>query len=154
MSLPIYKQIDVLPDKVEEFHHLLHKDMNLKSPVVINLKKLNLNQQRECMGIIENFYMTHQLSYQYPYPVYLATDHEKTMTEMPSIKDLKNLPKFFQHKDVKLNVKESHLAHKNHLIQIEISNTDSEKTKESILNLLILNSSPSSPKVNMTNGRK
>ncbi len=132
MTLPIYKQIDVFPDKVDGFHHLLNKEMNLKSPVVINLKKLNLDQQRECIGIIENFYMTYQLSYHYPYPVYLAMDHERTITEMPSINEIKNLPKFFHQKDVKLNVKESHLAQKNQLIQVEISNTDTQKAKEAI----------------------
>jgi hypothetical protein len=132
MSLPIYKQIDILPDKIDGIHHFLHEQINLKTPIIINLKRLNLDQQRECIGIIENFFMTRGLSYHFPYPVYLVMDHERTISEMPSVRDVKNLPKFFNQKEVKLNVKESYLSQKNHLLQVEISNTDSQKAQTEI----------------------
>lgn len=104
----------------------------MKHPVVMNLKLLDMDQQRELIGLIENFYVSHNISYKFPYPIYLMTDHEPTITKMPTVKLAEELPKFFTQKESKMNVKETHLVGKNRLLQQEIKNSDSLATQNSI----------------------
>jgi hypothetical protein len=132
MSLPIYHHINVLTIQLEDLKNFLHEDMNLKQPVALNLKQLDLEQQREVVGLIENFFSTNNHSYKYPYPVYLITDQERTITNMPTVKRPEELPRFFNQRDTKINLKESHLLGRNELIQQEIKNTDTEATNLNI----------------------
>ena len=132
MSLPIYQHINVRTIQLDDLRNFLHKEMNLKHPVALNLKHLDLDQQREMIGLIENFFSTHNLSYKYPYPVYLVMDHEPTITQMPSAKSLEQLPKFFTQKESKMNVKESHLVDRNRLLQQEVMNADAHAIQENI----------------------
>src|SRR5690606_33710468 len=117
MSLPTYHQIQLKSASLEDLEQLLNLEMNLKHPVVFNLKNLDLDQQRDVIGLIENFFTTQKRSYKYPYPVYLISDHEKSITLVPLLKDSKELPKLFENRESKMNVKESHLASRNKLLQ-------------------------------------
>lgn len=132
MSLPIYQHINVRSIQLEDLKIFLHEDMNVKHPVALNLKELEQEQQREVVGLIENFFSTNNLSYKFPYPVYLVTDHDSTLTNMPTVRKPEELPRFFNQKETKMNVKESHLIGRNRLLQQEIRNTDSEATQENI----------------------
>ena len=134
MSLPIYQHINVRIIQLEDLKNFLHRDMNMKHPIALNLKHLDFDQQREMIGLIENFFVTSGLSYKFPYPIYLIMDHEKTITQMPAVRTLEELPKFFSQKESKMNVKESHLINKNKLLQQEIKNSDAEVTQTNIDN--------------------
>lgn len=132
MGLPIYQHINVRTIQLEDLKNLLQKEMNSRHPVALNLKHLDLDQQREMIGLIENYFATSNLSFKFPYPVYLVMDHEKTITQMPSVKNLEELPRFFAQKESKMNVKESHLLERNKLLQQEISNVNPEEAHEEI----------------------
>lgn len=132
MSLPIYQHVNIRALQLEDLKNFLHPDMNLKHPVALNLKHLDPTQQLELIGLIENYFVTENLSYKFPYPIYLIMDHENTVTHMPSVRSVEELPKFFTQKETKMNVKESHLIGRNKLLQQEIRNADSEVTQNNI----------------------
>lgn len=124
MSLPIYQHINVRSTQLDDLKNFLNRELNLKHPIVLNLKHLEFDQQREMIGLIENFFVSHNISYKFPYPIYLLSDHESTITQMPSVKQTEELPRFFAQKESKMNVKESHVIGKNRLLQQEIKNAD------------------------------
>ena len=124
MELPKYKNISITDFENTEIDHFLEKDINLHSPIALDVKKINFEQQRELIGLIENFFFQHNISYLFPYPVYLISDHDQTMTRMPLVKNTSELPRFFSHKETKINIKESSVLDKKKLLQIEISNAD------------------------------
>ncbi|WPU64046.1 hypothetical protein [Peredibacter starrii] len=131
MSLPVYQHINLKTGSLDELNAILNQELNLKHPVTIGLKALDLDQQRELIGLIENYFVSHNLSYKFPYPVYLISDHEASITKVPLVKKQDELPKFFTQRDSKMNVKESHLAGKNKLLQQEVRNSDaSSNTKD------------------------
>lgn len=132
MSLPIYQHINIRTFQLDDLKNFLHREMNLKHPVAINIKHLEFDQQREVVGLIENFFETNNLSYKFPYPIYLVMDHQKTITQMPSVSSVEELPKFFNQKESKMNVKESHLIGRNRLLQQEIKNADTEVIQTNI----------------------
>lgn len=124
MSLPVYQHINLKTGSIEELGNLLHPDMNLKHPVVFNIKTLDLDSQRDSIGMIENFFVSQNLSFKYPYPVYVLSDHEESITRLPLVQELQKLPKFFGQRESKMNVRETHLASKNKLLQQEVKNND------------------------------
>lgn len=124
MSLPVYQTINLRTSNLEELNSILRGDMNLKHPVVLNLKNLDFDQQREMIGLIENFFVSANLSFKFPYAIYLITDHEPSISKMPLFQDQTQLPKFYSQRESKMNVKESHLAGKNKLLQQEVKNSD------------------------------
>ena len=132
MSLPIYQHVNIKTIQLEDLQNFLNPEMNSVHPVALNLKQLDLEQQREIVGLIENYFSTNNYSFKYPYPVYLIMDHEKAITHMPSVKTVEELPKFFGQKESKMNVKESHLIGRNKLLQQSIKNIDSEQIQENI----------------------
>lgn len=132
MSLPIYQHYNLRSASLDDLSTLLSPELNMKHPVVMNLKFLDLDQQRELIGLIENFYVSHNISYKFPYPIYLMTDHEPTITKMPTVKVNEELPRFFTQKESKMNVKETHLVGKNRLLQQEIKNSDSLANQNSV----------------------
>ncbi len=134
MSLPVYQQYNIKSASIEEMKTLLSGDMNLKHPVVINLKALGLEEQREAIGYIENFYYSNNLSFKFPYPLYLVSDHEDSITRIPLVKEQSLLPKFYSQRDTKMNVKESHVIGKNKLLQMEIKNSDASAVQQDIEN--------------------
>lgn len=134
MSLPNYHHINVRSAQLEDLNSYLNPEMNSKHPVTLNLKHLDLDQQREMVGLVENFFSTNNLSFKFPYPVYLISDQEKTITQMPIVKSTEELPRFFNQKDSKMNVKESHLLNRNRLLQQEIENADADYIQTSINN--------------------
>ncbi len=125
MSLPYYHHIHVKSASLDELDALLRPDLNLRQPVAIHLKALTLDQQRESIGLIENYFASQNLSYKFPYPLYLVTDHERSIAKIPLARKQEELPKFFVQKDSKMNLKEAQLAAKNKLLQQEIRNSDS-----------------------------
>ena len=124
MELPKYKNILITDFDTTVIDHFLKKEMNLHTPIAIDIKKINLEQQRELIGLIENYFFQQNSSYLFPYPIYLISDHDQTMTRMPLVKNTSELPRFFSHKEAKINIKESSVLDKNKLLQIEISNAD------------------------------
>jgi hypothetical protein len=125
MSLPVYQVIQVKTSSLEDLNEILKKDMNLRHPVVMNLLALDLDSQREFIGLIENFFVSENISFKFPYAVYLVTVHEPSISLMPVVPSMDKLPKFFQQKEGRMNVKESHLAGRNKLLQQEVANADS-----------------------------
>ncbi len=129
MDLPKYKQIALTAFKPEELELFLHKEINFSSPITIDIKKLTLDQQKEILGFIQNFIMQINGSYLFPYPIYLISDLDPAMASMPIVKEIDQLPRFFSHKDSKINVKESQLLNKNKLLQKEIINSDFQQNQ-------------------------
>lgn len=134
MSLPVYQNINLKSASHEDLGHILNQDLNLKHPVSINLKALDLEQQREVIGLIENYYASKNLSFKFPYPIYLISDHEPSISKISLLQDLQELPKFFSQRDSKMNVKESHLAGKNKLLQQEVKNSDASANIKDVAN--------------------
>ena len=134
MDLPIYNHLTINSVQIDDLKSILHKEINLNHPVVFHLKSLLLDEQREIIGLIENFFDRNNISFKFPYPVYLVTDHEKTITHMATVKKTQHLPEFFSQKVTKLNIKESHIVSKNKLLQYEIKNVDSQLSEEQIQN--------------------
>lgn len=132
MDLPTYKHVNIKSIQMNELIKLLQADINFTNPVALNLKELDLDQQREIIGLIENFFVTSNLSFHYPYPVYLVVDHEKSITQMPTVKTTVELPRFFTQRETKLNIKENYLLAKNKLLQQEIHNTDDQESRKNI----------------------
>jgi hypothetical protein len=132
MALPIYHSIIIKDLHIEGLAGILDLQMNTKHPVVLNLGQLEFDQQREAIGLIENFFTTNNASFLFPYPIYLITDHESSITKMPTVKTTGQLPRFFMQKDSRINIKETHLLKKNSLLYQEIKNTDSIQIKEFI----------------------
>lgn len=129
MSLPVYLQVNFKSSALEEITGLLHTEMNLRHPVVFNLKSLDTDQQREVIGIVENFFVSNNISYNFPYPVYVLSDHEASISRLPIVSDQSELPKFFSSRDNKMNVKEAHLSNKNKLLQQDILNSDASSNQ-------------------------
>lgn len=134
MSLPVYQTINVKSAALEDLKAFLGQDMNLKHPVVINLKTLDLDQQRELIGLIENYFVSHNLSFKFPYPIYVISDHERSITKIPLVNKNEDLPKFYSQRESKMNVKESHLIGKNKLLQLEVRNSDSGANEKGMVN--------------------
>lgn len=124
MSLPFFHTYNMKSSSFEELSSILTPELNLRYPVVINLKALDKDQQRETIGLIENYFVSNNLSYLFPYPVYIITVHESSISGLPLVRSADELPRFYQSREGKMNVKESHLAGKNKLLQLEIHNTD------------------------------
>jgi hypothetical protein len=130
MGLPFYHIYNVRSPSFEDISHLLTPDLNLKFPVVFNLLAIDRDQQREIIGLIENFFVSANISYLFPYPVYILTEHESSISSLPLVRSMRELPKFYQQREGKLNVKENHVAEKNRLIQQEIKNYDAAETQK------------------------
>ena len=134
MSLPVYQHINLKSGSIEELANLLFADMNLKHPVVFNLKSLDLDGQRDSIGLIENFFVSQNLSFKFPYPIYVLSDHEESITKLTLVREVNQLPKFFTQRESKMNVRETHLAGKNKLLQQEVKNNDALANTENIEN--------------------
>lgn len=124
MSLPIYQTINIRSAAIEDLQNMLTGELNLKHPIVLNMKHLKVDDQRELIGLIENHFVTSGISFKFPYPVYVLTDHESTISGLPLVRSQEELPRFFGQKDNKMNVKESALIAKNKLLQQEVRNGD------------------------------
>ncbi|MBY0517991.1 MAG: hypothetical protein K2P81_13870 [Bacteriovoracaceae bacterium] len=130
MNLPIYQILPIKSADLHEIASLLHEDLNLKRPVVFDLLTLSKDDQREVIGIVENWYYTHQASWRFPYPVYFISVFGESLGHIPVVSELKKLPKFFNQKENKIGVKESQVVDKNRLLQQEVKNADPQQTTE------------------------
>ncbi len=124
MTLPTYQHLNLKTSSLEELESVLDTGMNLRHPVVLNLKALSLDQQREAIGLVENFFVSNNVSFRFPYSIYVVSDHEPSITRLSLIDDVTKLPKFYAPRDSKINVKETQLAGRNKLLQQEVKNTD------------------------------
>ena len=124
MNLPIYQLVQIKNADLIKVSELLSEDMNLRRPVAFVVNTLNRDEQREVIGVIENWFETHQASWRFPYPVYIVSELTDAIGNIPVAKELKELPKFFSVKDTKITVKESQVLDRNKLIQQEIKNSD------------------------------
>ena len=132
MNLPIYQQVTFRHYSIEELEGLLAPDLNVKHPVVLNLKGLEHDHQREYIGVIENYYDTNRISYKFPYAVYIVADHEPSITNMPLLSRLEDLPRFYLQKEAKVNSKENQLLSKNRLLQLQLKNTDATEVGDQL----------------------
>ena len=57
MSLPVYQQIMIKSTSPEEVTALLDPDINLRHPVVLNIKSMDMEEQKEIIKLIENFFV-------------------------------------------------------------------------------------------------
>ncbi len=130
MNLPIYQIINVKSADLIEIAELLHEDLNLRRPVAFVLKTLSLDDQREVVGVVGNWYETHQASWRYPYPVYFVSDLAEAVGHIPIVNDTSALPRFFHQKDAKITVKESQMLDRNRLLQQEVKNADPHQMAE------------------------
>jgi hypothetical protein len=132
MSLPVYRHIHVRTDSIDDLVALLSPDLNVKNPVAFHLVTLNLDQQKEMVGIIENYFDTENVSFKFPYPIYVISGLESSISGMPMTSSQDELPKFFSQKEGRMNVKETHLALKNKLLNQEIKNVDPRLTRDNL----------------------
>lgn len=132
MSLPIYKHIKIKKYSREELVNLLHPDLNLKQPVVMHLKSLHLDDQMEIINIIESYFATLNLSYKFPYSIYLLSHLNPCVSNITIIADETELPKFFSKKETRISTKESNIAEKNVLLQKELKNSVDSRTQQMI----------------------
>ncbi len=124
MNLPVYLHIHLKNDSPDEILSKLDPEMNMKSPVAFHLESMSREEQRQLIGMIENYFETENISYKFPYPIYIISELESSITGMQLVKKQEELPKFFQQKEGRMNVKETHLALKNRLLHQEIRNVD------------------------------
>lgn len=130
MNLPIEKKIKLKETDLDHLNQILRENDNLTCPLVFDLLELKDELQKEFIGAIENYYITQNQSFSLPYPIYVLTKFEKTISELNLLQSEKNLPHFYRYRDIKLNIKESQILIKTKLLQQEIKNlneTDSEK---------------------------
>ncbi len=132
MNLPIYQIIYLKSGQIEELNIHLVDQINFRGPVVFELAHLDQDQQRETIGIIENYFSTKNISYLFPYPVYISSSFNESISHMPMVKSQADLPRFFKHKDGKLMPKDSLILNKNKLYQQEIKNSDPTLTQLTI----------------------
>lgn len=132
MSLPVYHHIHLKDASLENLSNILNPSLNLKNPVVIHLETLNLDDQREIIGLLENYFVEQNLSFKFPYPLYLISHHEPSITRIALFNRQEELPKFFSQKESRMNVKEAHLAGRNKLLQQEVRNTDSSANEKDL----------------------
>lgn len=132
MNLPVYQFLNLTSSNIDDLESLLKPDLNFRTPCVMNLLELDSDLQRETIGLIENHFTSQNLSFLFPYPIYILTVHEPSITRMPVVGKAEDLPKFFNQKENRLNVKESHILSKNRLLQQEIRNTDPYQNREEL----------------------
>lgn len=130
MNLPIYQIINVKNADLIEIAKLLHEDINLRRPVAFVVKTLTLDEQREVIGVIGNWFDTHSASWRYPYPVFFVSDLAEAVGFIPIVAEIAILPKFYNQKDTKVTVKESQVLDRNRLLQQEIKNADPHQMAE------------------------
>lgn len=134
MSLPIYQHINLKSASREDVSDVLHPALNLKQPTVFNLKNLDSDEQREAIGLIENYFNSKNISFRFPYPIFIISDHQPSISKIQLVDDVNALPNFFTQRETKMNVRETHLANKNKLLQQEVSNNDASSNHSSAMN--------------------
>lgn len=130
--MPVYHHIHLKTDNLDEIAAKLTTDMNLRNPIAFHLEHMTPDQQREIIGVIENYFDAQNVSFEFPYPIYLIATVEKSSTGMPVVKTQNELPRFFLQKEGRMNVKETHLVLKNKLLHQEIRNVDSSLLRTEI----------------------
>jgi hypothetical protein len=116
MNLPNYQLVQIKNSDLTQISELLNDENNLKRPVVYVVNSLNLDEQREVIGVIENWYDTNEISWRVPYPVYIISDLTEAVGHITVVSDKTKLPKFFNIKEGKITVKESQVLNRNKLL--------------------------------------
>ena len=118
----------------EELQELLITDLNLENPIVFDLRVLAEEDQSMAFNLIEDFFRRTNLSLHFPYPIYALTKVARGNGSLVTLRSERELPRFFTKRSGKMNVKETHLAEKNSLIQREIKNIDFAHSSKAITN--------------------
>jgi hypothetical protein len=126
MILANYQIITLKNGSYEELNPYLSPELNLRHPVAFVINHLDKEIQREMIGLIENFFSTANLSFILPYPIYIVTHFNQSLSKISLVAKVEHLPKFFHLKDGKLNNKEIALAEKSKMLQQELRNLDPE----------------------------
>lgn len=124
MSLPVYKYLKFTFFSPEELEEVICEDFNLRSPIVLDILEIQEQDQIEFIRFVENYFTKRNESFLFPYPIYFLSRIDCSLTKIPILKEKKQLPRFFSKKESRMNVKESGLADRNKLIQLEIKNSD------------------------------
>lgn len=124
MNLPIYLMVTVKSAQLEDVTEVLVNGMNQHRPVALLIDHLNRDDQREVIGLVENWFSEGLNSPRYPYPVYLVSELGEALGEVPVVATVKALPAFFRKKEGKPNVRETQLIARNRIMQQEIRNSD------------------------------
>jgi hypothetical protein len=128
MILANYQIITIKNNDLLQISELLNHDINLRRPIAFKLTDMTLDDQREVIGIIENWFDTEKVSWKFPYPTYFISDIGASLGQIPIVKTHKDLPRLFQFKESRLHVRETQLLEKNYLIQQQIKNFNSDET--------------------------
>lgn len=134
MNLPVYKYHKFTTFSKEELEQVIFEDFNLRSPAVIDILEMTVEDQKEFVTYVENYFTKRNESFLFPYPIYFLSQINSFQTKIPILKEKKYLPRFFNKKESRMNVKESGLADKNKLIQLEIKNSDPNFYQQEIKN--------------------
>jgi hypothetical protein len=117
-------------DYREELTELLFDDLNIQNPVVFDLRSLSIDDQKKAIVLIEEFFLTKNLSYNFPYPIYALSGYKDESSGLTSLRSEREIPLFFTKISGKMNLKENHLKEKNALIQRQIKNSDHDRCSE------------------------
>ncbi len=129
----MYQQIIATSDSIEKLIELLPAELNHKKPISINLMNLNTDEQKELIGLLENYLTSTNTSYLYPYPIYIISNLSASISNMLIVHSKDQLPKLYQEKsDTRLNSKDQKVLTKNKLLQHEIANTNFQIDQETI----------------------
>jgi len=132
MSLPSYKIFKIKGHNQQDFLEILNVEINLKQPIVIDVKGLDVDEQWNIIKLIDQYFIKHDISFKFPYPIYVLTIHEHGPSNIPLLKNEDELPIYFQKKETRINVKEMSILNKNKLLQRELQNAVSAKTQGNI----------------------
>jgi hypothetical protein len=110
----------------------MQNNPNLKNAVLFDLLALSSDEQREFLGLVENFLNLKNQSFNFPYPVYFLSLQDQSISALNLIQSMNDLPKFYRPRDIKLSIKESQLLLKTKLLQQEIKNTEENQPERSI----------------------
>ena len=120
----MYKFVKIRNTSAEEIRKNLTIDINLKQPVVFDLRELNFEISQDFITTINYFFKSKGISFKYPYPLYIISNYDYENSEITIFQNEKDLPRFFSKKNSKTNLRESQLVSKTRLLQQEIKNSD------------------------------
>lgn len=123
-QFPNYKRFNLIETYDEDLKQILNPELNFRSPAIIDLRKLEKEDQLLALGMIEYHFKFNGQSSLFPYPVYILSEVELKNVNLKIFQSEDLLPKFFRKSSYKLNNKENQILEKNYLLQKSIRNSD------------------------------
>ncbi len=123
MQLPIYKEIYI--EKVDKniIKRLVLSQPLGKAPLVFKVSHLE-NEESKAISLIEEVLRESMISCLFPYPIFALSTMSGYKGEIKIISDLKNLPRYFDRKETKINVKGQSTLNKVKILQKKIYNSN------------------------------